>query len=188
MPLPSLSLLGPWGCGDTSTHPPGTFMERRQTPVWKALLTVMHVRFIRRLQGNGGGGRVPNTARAFIFDITKRSLARGQAGVYGNIKCRHVLSVGGAPGERQATQPDSTSLPWDAQLLRRASQAWRFRAGSLVAMRWDEEEPCHAAGPLFPRLKRGWLCQPCILGVTAFCSEPCTPQEHQAAEARPCRN
>lgn len=78
---------------------------------------------------------MPNTARAFIFDITKRSLARGQAGVYGNIKCRHVLSVGGAPGERRAMQPDSTSLPWDAQLLRRASESWWFRAGSLVAMR-----------------------------------------------------
>lgn len=45
---------------------------------------------------------MPNTARAFIFDITKRSLAEGQAGVYGNIKCRHVLSVGGAPGGRRA--------------------------------------------------------------------------------------
>lgn len=98
-----------WCCGDTPTHPLGTFMERRQTSVWKALLTVMHARFIRRL-GNGGGGRVPNTARAFIFDITKRSLAWGQAGVYGNIKCRHVLSVGGAPGERRAMQRDSTSL------------------------------------------------------------------------------
>lgn len=64
---------------------------------------------------------MPNAARAFIFDITKRSLAEGQPGVYGNIKCRHVLSVDGAPGGRRATQPDSSSLPRDAQLLGRTS-------------------------------------------------------------------
>lgn len=123
LPLSSLSL----SChGDTSIHPLGMFMELHQTSVWKALLTAMHAQFIRWLQENGGGGRVPNTARAFIFDITKRSLAAGQTGVYGNIKRRHALSAGGAPGGRRATQPDSTSLPWDALLLRRVSGSWWF--------------------------------------------------------------
>lgn len=98
---------------------------------------------------------MPNTARAFIFDITKRSLAWGQAGVYGNIKCRHVLSVGGAPGGRRATQADSTSLPWDAHSLRGTSESWWFRAGSLVAMRRDEEEPRHVAGLLSSQGRKG---------------------------------
>lgn len=53
------------------------FMKLHQTFVWKAPLTVMHAWFMRWLQENGGGGRVPNMARAFIFDIIKRSAGQG---------------------------------------------------------------------------------------------------------------
>lgn len=100
----SLPPLQPFSPGVMGIHPLTLWgclwNSIRLTSVWKALLTVMHAWFIKWLQENGGGGRVPNTARAFIFDITKRSLAKGQTGVYGNIKCRHVLSVvGGAPEE-----------------------------------------------------------------------------------------
>lgn len=40
---------------------------------------------------------MPNMASAFIFDIIKRFLAKGQIGVSWNIKRRHVLSVGETP-------------------------------------------------------------------------------------------
>lgn len=94
-------------------------------------------------------------AEAFIFDITKRSLAWGQAGVYRNIKRRHALSVGGAPGGRRAMQADSTLLPRDAHSLGGTSESWWFRAGSLAATRRDEEEPRHVAGLLSSQARKG---------------------------------
>jgi hypothetical protein len=37
-----------------------------------------------------------------------------------------------------------------------------------------------------PKVKKGWPCQPHSLGVMAFCSDPCTPQEHQTPEVCVC--
>lgn len=59
--------------GDISDHHLVMFMKLHQTFVWKTLLTVMPAWFLTWLQENGGGGRAPNIASAFIFDIIKRS-------------------------------------------------------------------------------------------------------------------
>lgn len=107
-------------------------------------------------------------AEAFIFDITKRSLAWGQAGVYRNIKRRHALSVGGAPGGRRAMQADSTLLPRDAHSLGGTSESWWFRAGSLAATRRDEEDDMWLASSP-PKPEKGWP------GLRAFCSDPLHP-------------
>lgn len=69
-----LSLPVQWGhLGSAS----GNVYEAPLDFCLEGLWTVMHAWFKRWLQENGGEGRVPNMASAFIFDIIKRSPGQG---------------------------------------------------------------------------------------------------------------
>lgn len=101
-------------------------------------------------------------------------LAESQAPVYWNIKRRHVLSVGGAPGGRLGMQSGSTLLPWDAQLPGRASESGDFVQDlSWVQGRAKRATPCNLITcPLLPNLgKEQSPCQilaqkPLPIGIT----------------------
>lgn len=136
IPHPSLSLIFFLWSRDLTDRHLVMFMKLHQTFVWKTLLTVMHAWFMRGLQENGGGGRVPNTASAFIFDITKRS--SGWRPVWSLLESKtQTCAFCWWCARKRLTMPSaSTSLPRAAKLLARASESWWFCVVSLMYMGW----------------------------------------------------
>ena len=137
-------LLFPWS-GDISGHCLVMFMKLHQTFVWKALLTVMPAWFTRWLQENGGGGRVPNIAGAFIFDIIKRSPGQGPDWNFLEYKMQMCAFMPGnachACGQHFTSRTDTVAREsiWVLVILYRVS--CQFEVGQKKGELWSPPLP-----------------------------------------------
>lgn len=123
-----------WCHEGTSTHPWGMFMELHQ-PCLKGPANSHACSVYKMVTRKWRWGQGAKHCQSFYLWHYKEVPGRGPDWSLREYKMQTCAFWWRGARTRRATQPDSTSLPWDAQLLGRASWlSWWFRAGSLMAV------------------------------------------------------